>query len=242
MLKTFQPQVRLHTPGLVMHDGVCRWRIKMKKKFAAIVLTAIMTASLITACGGKSEAPATTPAPAAETKAETPQESKPEAKPETTPETTPAAEAESTADVDTTADEDSASGEFTLLDVSTDLIQTGVYATDDNGTELVFSMFTDPEGTPLASLFAFVSDADGNVSGDVICGTYTGESETDEDGITWTVLTVSDVYTGEDFTFGFGELEDQVYILNSETAYEGEYLSADDTITYMGTAAALLDE
>lgn len=137
----------------------------------------------------------------------------------------------------TAAADSSESGDFTLLDVSTEMIQSGVYATDDEGTELVFSMFTDPSGTPMASLFVFLSDG----SGDVICGTYSGDSETDEDGITWSILTVSDVYTGSDVTFGFGEAGDQVYILDNETAYEGQYLTADETIVYMGTAAALIE-
>lgn len=201
----------------------------MKKKFVSIVLTAVMVASLTTACGGDSKQ-ANTPAPAPETKTETTVET-----PAPTPETKTEAEApapEADADVDAGSESEG----FTLLDVTTDMIQTGVYASGDDGVELIFSMFTDPTGTPFASLFGF--NADG--TGDVICGTYAAESETDEDGITWTVLTVSDVYTGSDFTFGFGELDDQIYILDSEVAYEGRYLTADETIVYMGTAAALM--
>lgn len=131
----------------------------------------------------------------------------------------------------------SASEDFTLLDVTTDMIEAGVYAASEDGTELVFSMFTEPSGTPMASLFIFLADG----SGDVICGTYTAQSETDEDGIAWTLLTVSDVYTGNQIQIGFGELGEAVYILDSETAYEGKYLSKDETIVYMGTAAALIE-
>ena len=130
------------------------------------------------------------------------------------------------------------SEDFTLLDVSTDMIDAGVYAKSDDGTELVFSMFTEPSGTPMASLFIFPASGEG----DVICGAYTSESETDEDGITWTLLTVTDAYTDGEFEIGFGESGDEVYIFDTEgTPYEGEYLSADDTINYMGTAAALME-
>lgn len=197
----------------------------MKKKLVAILLTVMMVASLTTACGGDSKQ-ASTPAPAPETKTETKAE---------TPAPAPEAEAEAP-ETDANVDAGSESEGFTLLDVTTDMIQTGVYASGDDGVELIFSMFTDPSGTPFASLFGFNADGTGNV----ICGTYAAASETDEDGITWTVLTVSDVYSGSDFTFGFGELGDQVYILDSEVAYEGQYLTADDTIVYMGTAAALM--
>lgn len=201
----------------------------MKKKLMPIVLTAVMVASLTTACGGASET--TAPAPAAEEKTES-ETSAPE-------ETEPEADVEEEASEDTEVTDDSASEDFTLLDVTTDMIEAGVYAVSDDGTKLVFSMFNDPSGTPMASLFMFVS----NGNGDVICGTYESESETDEDGITWTALTVADAYTDENFVIGFGESEEgEVYILDGETVYEGEYLSADDTINYMGAAVALLGE
>ena len=140
---------------------------------------------------------------------------------------------------DDTAEADSStSGEFTLLDVSSDMISTGVYAVDENQNELVFSMFTAPSGTPMASLFVYSPDG----SGDVICGTYTAETQQDQNGTDWTLLNVSDVYTSQEFQIGFAENSDnQIYIMNAAGAvYEGQYLSADETVTYMGTAVALL--
>ena len=140
---------------------------------------------------------------------------------------------------DDTAEADSStSGEFTLLDVSSDMISTGVYAVDENQNELVFSMFTAPSGTPMASLFVYSPDG----SGDVICGTYTAETQQDENGTDWTLINVSDVYTSQEFQIGFAENSDnQIYIMNAAGAvYEGQYLSADETVTYMGTAVALL--
>lgn len=197
----------------------------MKKKLVSVVVAALMVASLLTACGGKSETKTETEtsAPAAETKTE---------------DSAPVAETEPENEV--AVSDSSESEEFTLLDVSEDMIDTGVYAVGEDQTELVFSMFTDPWGTPMASLFVFTAEG----YGDVICGTYTGETETDEDGIDWTILTVSDVYTGDEFAIGFGESDDEVYIFDTEdgTAYEGQYLSASETIDYMGAVVALMEE
>lgn len=202
----------------------------MKKRFGAIVLAALMTASLATACGGKSDTKAAASTAAAETKKETTTSAAAETKKETK------AEAESKAE----PAGNGASEEFTLLDVSTDMIEAGVYAVSDEGTELVFSLFTEPAGSSMASLFVFPADGEG----DVICGNYTSESETDEDGISWTLLTVTDAYTDGEFQIGFGESEGgEVYIFDANgTPHEGKYLSADETINYMGVAAALLEE
>lgn len=213
----------------------------MKKKFVSIVLSALLVASLTTACGSKSEAPAAAPAPAPAAEAQT---SAPEPAAETKEEE-PEAELseEETMEAEAENQEEAADGSesegFTLLDVSTDMIEAGIYATNEDGIELVFSMFTEPSGTPMASLFMFSGDGEG----DVICGAYTAETETDEDGIGWTLLTVTDVYTDEVFQIGFGESDTEVYIFDaSGNPYEGEYLSADDTITYMGVAAALMEQ
>ena len=178
------------------------------KKKLAALLAICMLSVTMTACGG-GNAPAET----------------------TTAEETTNAEP----DTDDTTDD---SSDFTLLDVTTDMIEVGVYAIDEENTELVFSMFTEPSGTPMASMFVYCPDG----SGDVICGSYTSETETDENGITWTLLTGSDVYTEQTFEIGFAETEDgQVFILNTAgEVYEGQYLTADETIVYMGTAAAML--
>ncbi len=201
-----------------------------------------MVASLATACSGKPDTKTEASAPTTEVESgtepgsqtEPETESGSQAEPETEPENRTEAESEN----QTEPVDESASEEFTLLDVSTDMIEAGVYAVSEDGTELVFSMFTEPSGTPMASLFIFSAEGEG----DVICGSYTAESETDEDGIDWTLLTVSDAYTGGEFEIGFGESEEEVYIFDNEgTPYEGEYLTKDETIDYMGTAAALME-
>lgn len=202
----------------------------MRKNITMILAMCLMAAAM-TACGGNSDTAETTPAPAADTTAAA----------ETEAETEAAAEDTEAADEDAEAEDESAdeeSGDFTLLDVTADMIDAGVYAVDENQNELVFTMFTEPSGTPMASLFVYAPDG----TGDVICGEYTADVETDEDNITWTSLDLTDVYTGNEFTIGFAESEDdQVYIIDTTgTVYEGQYLSADDTVVYMGTAVALL--
>lgn len=194
----------------------------MRKNITMILAMCLMAAAM-TACGGNSDTAETTAAPAADT---------------TAAETTAETEAETEAAAEDTEAADEESGDFTLLDVTADMIDAGVYAVDENQNELVFTMFTEPSGTPMASLFVYAPDG----TGDVICGEYTAEVETDEDNITWTSLDLSDVYTGNEFTIGFAESEDdQVYIIDTTgTVYEGQYLSADDTVVYMGTAVALL--
>lgn len=200
----------------------------MRKNITMILAMCLMAAAM-TACGGNSDTAETTAAPAADTTAAI----------ETEAETEAAAEDTEAADAETeeeSADEES--GDFTLLDVTADMIDAGVYAVDENQNELVFTMFTEPSGTPMASLFVYAPDG----TGDVICGEYTADVETDEDNITWTSLDLTDVYTGGEFSIGFAESEDdQVYIIDTTgTVYQGEYLSADDTVVYMGTAVALL--
>lgn len=201
----------------------------MKKNITMILAMCLMAAAM-TACGGSTDTAETTAAPAADTAAAADTEAEAETEAE-----------EDDADAEADTEEESAeeeSGEFTLLDVTADMISAGVYAVDENQNELVFTMFTEPSGTDMASLFLYAPDG----TGDVICGEYTADVQTDEDNTTWTSLDVTDVYTGNVFSIGFAESEDgQVYIIDTTgTVYEGQYLSADDTVVYMGTAVALL--
>lgn len=193
--------------------------MKMKRKLVASLMAVLMVASLA-ACGDKSE-------------------SKQEPKKETQTEQKETQTQQESQLSEGTEGEGAETDAFTLLDVTTDMIQAGVYAQKDDGTEIVFSLFTAPDDTPMASLFVFPTEGEG----DVICGTYTGETETDEDGITWSRMDVTDVYTNEEFTIGCGESGDEVYIFDANgDPYEGKYLTNDETITYMGTAVALLGE
>lgn len=137
------------------------------------------------------------------------------------------------------AESATATEDFPLFDISSKMIEAGIYAVDANNNELVFSLFTAPDGTKIASLFEF--EADGK-NGDVIFGTYESAPETEEDGITWSLCKVSDVYKNETFDIGFGEADGEVYISDADgNSYEGEYLTADETIDYMGTALTFLE-
>ena len=180
----------------------------MKKKLAALLAICMLSVTM-TACKGGNASDETTPA-----------------------------EETTSSEPDANATNGDSSG-FTLLDVTADMIKVGIHAIDvEDNTDLVFSMFTAPSGTPMASMFVFETDGSGNV----ICGPYTSATKTDENGINWSLLTVSDVYREQTFEIGFAETEDgKVYILNSAgSVYAGQYLTADGTIVYMGTAAALI--
>jgi hypothetical protein len=200
----------------------------MKKKLLAFLITGALSCSFLAACGGGSSTETSTSASSAST-----------------------AEADSSVEADSTAEAVESSstvaassgtasdGSFSLLDVSSDMIKTGLYAKDDNGNELVFSLFTAPDGNDYVSLFTF--DADG--TGDVLCGQYTAtKKDAGEDGIAWTVLDGTDVYTGKSFSIGVVEADDgsAAFYDQNGTVYTAQYLDADQTITYMGTAAALL--
>nr|MCR5031461.1 hypothetical protein [Lachnospiraceae bacterium] len=102
------------------------------------------------------------------------------------------------------------------------------------------SMFTGPDGQDYVSLMTFDNE---NSVGDVICGTYDAETETDENGIDWTYFTVHDVYTGSDVALGAAEVEDALLFFDAEgNTVEGSYLDSSETITYMGSAAAAMME
>lgn len=132
------------------------------------------------------------------------------------------------------------SGTFSLLDVSEDMVDVGAYGMSDDGTELVFTMFNGPDGNQYVSLIGFDNNND---SGDVICGQYEATTEKDEDGDEWTNFIVSDVYTGNQFHLGVcerPETEEVVFYDKDGNVIEAKFLTAAETINYMGSAAALI--
>lgn len=211
----------------------------MKKKVISVVLASMVALSL-GACGDSPEPAATQEAPAVE-----------EQKEADVPETTAAEEEEipSTEEEEvpsTEADETGAeeADGFTILDVTADLVDAGIYAVDDSNTEYVITLFHDPDQNPYISLMQVAEDG----SGDLICGAYDDTCvETipdEENGVDWTVFNIIDVYTEADCTIVFAEGDDgSVAIANADFSLtmEGEYLSEEDTITYMGVAAAFIE-
>ena len=199
----------------------------MKKKLLTELLVGAMALN-ITACGGSSDAAApadndqqtTTTDTAADDAADTEED---------------AVDVEDAAEAADTTEEEG----FSLLDVTADLVDAALYAVDDDNTEYVITLFRDPDGYSYVSLMIVPQDG----QGDVLCGAYDDSNVTnvtDEDNIDWTEISTTDVYTGDDFSAVFVEADDgSVAIANSDFSLvmEGQYLTADEAIDYMGAAA-----
>lgn len=199
----------------------------MKKKLLTALLVGAMALN-ITACGGSSDATApadndqqtTTTDTAADDAADTEED---------------AVDVEDAAEAADTTEEEG----FSLLDVTADLVDAALYAVDDDNTEYVITLFRDPDGYSYVSLMIVPQDG----QGDVLCGAYDDSNVTnvtDEDNIDWTEISTTDVYTGDDFSAVFVEADDgSVAIANSDFSLvmEGQYLTADEAIAYMGAAA-----
>ena len=199
----------------------------MKKKLLTALLVGAMALN-ITACGGSSDAAApadndqqtTTTDTAADDAADTEED---------------AVDVEDAAEAADTTEEEG----FSLLDVTADLVDAALYAVDDDNTEYVITLFRDPDGYSYVSLMIVPQDG----QGDVLCGAYDDSNVTnvtDEDNIDWTEISTTGVYTGDDFSAVFVEADDgSVAIANSDFSLvmEGQYLTADEAIDYMGAAA-----
>ena len=199
----------------------------MKKKLLTALLVGAMALN-ITACGGSSDAAApadndqqtTTTDTAADDAADTEED---------------AVDVEDAAEAADTTEEEG----FSLLDVTADLVDAALYAVDDDNTEYVITLFRDPDGYSYVSLMIVPQDG----QGDVLCGAYDDSNVTnvtDEDNIDCTEISTTDVYTGDDFSAVFVEADDgSVAIANSDFSLvmEGQYLTADEAIAYMGAAA-----
>lgn len=209
----------------------------MKKKVISVILASMVALSLA-ACGGSSQSAATQEKAVVEEKKEEAAPAAAEEKEEAVvPETTVAEEAVSTTEADET-------GDFTILDVTTDLVDAGIYAVDESNTEYVITLFRDPDENPYISLMMVNEDG----SGDIICGAYDADSVTtipdEENGVDWTVFDITDVYTEEDCTIIFAEGDDgSVAVTNADFSVimEGEYLSNEETINYMGAAVSFIE-
>ena len=203
----------------------------MKKKLLTVLLVGAMALN-ITACGGSSDAAApadndqqtTTTDTASDDAADTEED---------------AVDVEDAAEAADTTEEEG----FSLLDVTADLVDAALYAVDDDSTEYVITLFRDPDGYSYVSLMIVPQDG----QGDVLCGAYDDSNVTnvtDEDNIDWTEISTTDVYTGDDFSAVFVEADDgSVAIANSDFSLvmEGQYLTADEAIAYMGAAAKYIN-
>ena len=212
----------------------------MKKKLLTALLVGAMALN-ITACGGSSDAAApadndqqtTTTDTAADDAADTEEDAVDVEDAADTEED--AVDVEDAAEAADTTEEEG----FSLLDVTADLVDAALYAVDDDNTEYVITLFRDPDGYSYVSLMIVPQDG----QGDVLCGAYDDSNVTnvtDDDNIDWTEISTTDVYTGDDFSAVFVEADDgSVAIANSDFSLvmEGQYLTADEAIAYMGAAA-----
>lgn len=200
----------------------------MKKKLLAALIAGTMVFSM-TACGGSTDTGNTADTVGADdnTDAET----------DDTSDNVSVADAKDAIENDTEE-----SGDFTLLDVTADLVDAAIYAVDDSNTEYVITLFRDPDGYSYVSLMSVQEDG----TGDVLCGPFDDSNVTnvtDEDNVDWTEITTTDVYTGDDFTAIFVEADDgSVAVANADfsVVMEGQYLTADEAIAYMGAAATYI--
>lgn len=134
------------------------------------------------------------------------------------------------------------SEDFSILDVTADLVDTAIYSVDDANTEYVITLFRDPDGNHYISMMSVTADG----SGDILCGAYDEScisQTTDADNVDWTGFDVKDVYTGDDFSVIFTEGDDgSVAVANVDFSVimEGEYLTNDEAIQYMGVAASFI--
>lgn len=199
----------------------------MKKKLLTALLVGAMALN-ITACGGSSDAAAPADNDQQTTTTDTAADDAADAEED-------AVDVEDAAEAADTTEEEG----FSLLDVTADLVDAALYAVDDDNTEYVITLFRDPDGYSYVSLMIVPQDG----QGDVLCGAYDDSNVTnitDEDNIDWTEISTTDVYTGDDFSAVFVEADDgSVAIANSDFSLvmEGQYLTADEAIAYMGAAA-----
>lgn len=199
----------------------------MKKKLLTALLVGAMALN-ITACGGSSDAAAPADNDQQTTTTDTAADDAADAEED-------AVDVEDAAEAADTTEEEG----FSLLDVTADLVDAALYAVDDDNTEYVITLFRDPDGYSYVSLMIVPQDG----QGDVLCGAYDDSNVTnvtDDDNIDWTEISTTDVYTGDDFSAVFVEADDgSVAIANSDFSLvmEGQYLTADEAIDYMGAAA-----
>ena len=204
----------------------------MKNKLVAILVTGVLSCSVLAGCGSGSNASSASASSSSYT-----EDASSYADSSSYEDVSSDSVVSASASVDTAST--SSDGTFSLGDITSDMIQTGLYAKDDNGNELVFALFQGPDTNNYVALITV--DTDG--TGDVLCGQYTAtQKESGADGITWTVLDGTDAYTGKSFSIGCVEGDDgsAAFYDQNGTTYTAEYLDADQTITYFGTAVGLL--
>ena len=127
-------------------------------------------------------------------------------------------------------------GEFTILDVTPELVDSAIYSIDDADAQYIITLFHDPDHTPFVSMIIVADDG----SAVLMCGAYNENniSQVENEGVTWTTFDVRDAYTGDVFSVILAEADDEsVAVANSDFSIimEGRYLSGEEAVDYMGT-------
>lgn len=191
------------------------------KKMMGIMMAAAMAATLMAGCGSSDDSDVAEETPAYSEPAETEESS---------------ADAEETSAAEESADSEG----FTLNDVSSDMITAAVYAQNSDGDELVLATYDAPSGNTYATL---VDATNGGVWTIQVTADGTAREDVErEDGstVSLTAFSGTDVYTGDEVMIGIAEPEDgscYLYDLNGNL-YEGQRLSGDEAVAYLGAALA----
>lgn len=205
----------------------------MKNKLVAILVTGVLSCSVFAGCGSGSDASSASASSSSYTEDAGSYEEDAGSYEDV------ASDSVASASAYVEAASTASDGTFSLGDVTADMIQTGLYAKDDSGNELVFALFQGPDGNNYVALITVGTDG----TGDVLCGQYTAtQKESGDDGIAWTVLDGTDEYTGRSFSIGCVEGDDgsAAFYDQNGTTYTAQYLDADQTITYFGSAVGIL--
>lgn len=129
---------------------------------------------------------------------------------------------------------------FDILSVTPEMVTSGFYAIDSVYNETVLGLFTAENGDEMAALVKIATDG----TGSLVCGTYTSESDVDDDALIWTKLTITDIYTGETVICSYREAEDGAcYILSdSAESVPAEVIDAATTVNHMGVGLSFIAE
>lgn len=134
---------------------------------------------------------------------------------------------------------DSASTTYDILSVTPEMIDKGIYAVDDVYNEYILGLFTDEQGMYRAAYSAITTDG----TGVFVSGVCAVEPEEDEAGNSWTRLIIVDDYTGEVITCSYSEREDGTcYIKNGDVEIRGDFITAEETVSYMGLGLSFVEQ
>lgn len=220
----------------------------MKKRLMTLILGGMLTASMLAGCGGSKEAAKTSSSTAVESEAD-------DAASESVAEE---ADSEDTAEADSgdtaeeASDEETASGvTWTFGDIDASMIQAAAVSDPtDDGIETVVTFINAPDGETYAAM-GQVQSSDGEKADNadiyLVHMTSDNVNTSSSDGLDWTTVDGTDLYTGDEVKIGIAESadsgtdsSDQCAVFDeSGTVLNAHYLTADEAVQYLGVCAGL---